>query len=106
VAVSANHHLVGRLGGVDAEAELGGDDHLVAHRFQRLAEEDFVLVGAVDLCRIKQRDAEIDGAVQRIDRRRLVVGGTIGMAHAHAAEAEGGNVERAEMSVFHGAFPF
>lgn len=43
-AVGAHHHLASGFADVDLEAELGGDDHLVAIGLQTLADKDFVVV--------------------------------------------------------------
>ncbi len=87
-AVRAHHHLACRFAGVDFETELGGDDHLVAIGLQAFADEDFIVVRPINLCRIEKGDAEFDGAVQRCNCAALIAGRAIGMGHAHAAEAE------------------
>ena len=56
---------------LEAEAELGGDHHLVAPALQRAAEQLLVRVRAVDLGRVEEGAAELDGAVQRGDRLAL-----------------------------------
>ena len=72
---------------VEAEAELGGEGHLVAAAGERAAEQLFVLEGAVDLGGVEKGAAEFDGAMQRGDRFALIRR-TVGLAHAHAAEAD------------------
>lgn len=89
-AVDAPDRLDARHAGLDAEAELGGDDHLVTHRAERLADELFVLEGTIDFGRVEEGDAEIDGALQRADRFRFVRS-AIGETHAHASKADGGD---------------
>src|SRR5690348_10626399 len=48
---------------LQAKAEFGGERHLVAATLQRTAEQFFIPVGAVDLCRVEKGAAELDGAV-------------------------------------------
>ena len=73
------------------EAELGGDDDLVAHRRQGLADDLFVDEGAVSFCGVEEGDAEVDGFVEEVDHLGFVFGSAVGEAHSHAAEAEGGD---------------
>src|SRR5690606_20561485 len=101
LAVDAGHRLCSLACGVDPEAELGGDHHLVAEGRQALADEDFVRKRPVDFRRIEEVDAEFDGAVEGADGRLLVLS-AIGMAHAHAAKSNRGNGEmRSELSRLH-----
>jgi len=72
----------------DAEAELGRNRHLVAPTLQRAAEQLLVDEGPIDLGRVEKGAAELDRPVQRRDRLRLI-GRPVGLAHAHAAEADG-----------------
>ena len=51
--------LLARLG-IDLEAELGGDHHLVAHRRQRLADQFLIGEGAIDLGGVEEGDAALD----------------------------------------------
>ena len=51
--------------GVEGEAELGGDDDLVAHGCQRLADQLLVGVGTVDLGGVEEGDAAVDGPPQQ-----------------------------------------
>jgi hypothetical protein len=81
------------LGGVAVEAELGGDDDLVADGREGFADEELVGEGAVDFGGVEEGDAAVDGLVEEVDHGGLVFGGSVGEAHAHAAEAEGGDVE-------------
>lgn len=89
-AVDAGDGGSARLTGIDLEAEFGGDHHTIAERLQRLSEKNLVGKRAVDLGSVEEGDAEIDGAMERPDRFRFVTG-AIGKAHAHAAEADGGD---------------
>ena len=80
------------LAAFEAEAELGREDHLVAPPLERSAEQLLVGEGAVGLGGVEEGDAELDGSVERRDGF-LVVGHAVGLAHSHAAEAEGGDLE-------------
>jgi hypothetical protein len=104
-AVDADHRRRTGFCGVELEAEFGGDDDTVAHGLQRLAEKFFIVEGAVGFGRVEQRDAEVDGAMQR-PRRFGIVLRAIGEAHAHAAEADGRNGEIfSEFAGFHRCAP-
>ena len=72
----------------------------VAPALDRLADEDLVGVRAVDVGGVEERDPEIERAVDRRDAFGLV-GRAVELGHAHAAEAEGGHGERAEMTRVH-----
>ena len=71
------------------EPELRGDDDLPAERLERLADQVFIRVRAVDLGRVEERDAPFDGLSDERDHLLPVRGRTVGKAHAHAAQAEG-----------------
>ncbi len=81
--------------GIEVEAELAGDDHLVAHRLQRFADQPLVGERAIDLGGVEEGDATLGRgadqlqALPRFDRRAEA------KAEAHAAEAEGGDLEAA-----------
>ena len=75
--------------GVDVEAELGGDHHLVAEGREGLADELLVGERAVDLGGVEEGDAALDGRPDQRDPVPLVRGRAVAEAQAHAAEAEG-----------------
>ena len=77
---------------VEAEAELGGEDDLVALALERAAEQLLVGEGPVRLGGVEEGDAELEGAMQSRDGF-LFVGNAVGLAHSHAAETEGGDLE-------------
>src|SRR5437660_11046189 len=79
--------------GITSDAELRGDHHLSAHRRQRLANELFVGVRTVDFGGIEECDAAFDGRADERNHRLLVRWDTVALAHPHAAESEGGDVE-------------
>ena len=61
------------------------------HRCQRLAQQQFVVPHAVEVAGVEQRDAGIQRGVNRGDAFGAVVR-TVHVGHAHAAEADGGNL--------------
>jgi len=56
----------------DAEAELGRDDRLRATARERATEQRLVGIGAVDLGRVEEVDAELERAMNRGDPFGLV----------------------------------
>jgi hypothetical protein len=92
-----------RLGG-HVEAELGGEDHLVAEVLDRLAEEDLVAAGtgAVQLGGVEEVDPEFVGAADGRDAL-VLVRGAVGHGHAHDAQAERRDAQtlRAQSAVLH-----
>src|SRR5271165_7600824 len=89
---------------VEREAELGGDDHLVADRGEALADEFLVVVGSVDLGGVEEGDAPVDGGPQQVLHLAAVARvGAEALAHAHAAEPDGGNLQAAgaKNALFH-----
>src|SRR5271155_2197333 len=79
--------------GINFEAELGGDYHPAAQGSERLAHQFLVSVGAIDLRGVEECDAQFDGLADQRDHILLVRGRTEAKAHAHAAEAEGGDFQ-------------
>jgi hypothetical protein len=88
-------------GAVDAEAvaalvadvaELRGEHDLVAPAADGVADEPLVGERAVHVGRVEEVDAEVERAVDRRDRLRIVAAG-VEVGHPHAAEAEGGDGE-------------
>jgi hypothetical protein len=91
----------------DVPAELGGDDDPVAHRFERLADEFLVDVGAIDLGGVEEGDAALDGTAQDTDHLVAVARvRAVALAHPHAAETESGHLQSlAERSGLHTSSP-
>jgi len=80
-----------RAVGIDAEAELGGDDDAVAGNFsEKLSDEFFIRPRAVDFGGIEEVTAEFQVTMKNADGFGFI-GGAVGPGHAHAAEAERGN---------------
>ena len=87
----------------DAQPAFRRQHELVAAAFERLADQRLVVPDAVDRRGIEKVIAEVERAVEQpgtigIARRRAVR-----MAQRHAAEADGLNVERAELTFAHAA---
>ena len=78
-------------------AELGGELDLVAPAGDRLADEQLVREGAVHVGGVEEGHAQVEGAVDGVDAA-LLVGGAVELRHPHAAEAEGGDGEGADLS--------
>jgi len=98
---------VDRAGGdavaVSDEAELGGDDDLVAAALQGPADHLLAVEGAVDLGGVEVGDAEVEGTVDRADGLGVVDSSLtgVGAGHGHGAEADTGDVEASERDVLH-----
>jgi len=89
---------------VDIEAELGGDHHLVAHRRQRLAHQFFIGERAIGFRRIEVGNAPLHRRADQRDHLLLVCRRAVARAHAHAAQAEGGDFKAlSESACLHGA---
>ncbi len=73
-------------------AELGGENDAVAAVADGAADELLVASGAVHVGGVEEVDAGVEGAVDDGDGFG-VVGGSVELRHAHAAEAERGDVE-------------
>jgi len=68
-------------------AELRREDHGFAPVGDGPADELLVGEGAVHVCGVEERHAELEGPVDRRDRLTLVTG-AVELRHAHAAEAD------------------
>jgi hypothetical protein len=75
--------------GVEGEAELGGDDDLIAYGLKGLTDEFLVDERPLHLGGVEQRDAALDGGAQQSDVRGPV--GAVALAHAHRSETDGGD---------------
>jgi hypothetical protein len=80
----------GRPAAVEGEPELGGDDDLLAHGSQGLADELLVGERAVHLGGVEEGDAEVDGGANERDALLLVDGWAVAVAESHAAQADRG----------------
>ncbi|MBK5115675.1 MAG: hypothetical protein JJE23_02035 [Thermoleophilia bacterium] len=91
---------------VEAHAELGRDHDLVATSGERFAEQLLVITPAVHLGGVEEAHTELDRAVERGDRLRLVPL-TVEAGHSHAAEADLRYLESvvAECSLVHRHLP-
>src|SRR5690606_35170847 len=79
-----------RVGGVEPDAELGGQEDPVALALQEPAEQFLVGMRAVDVGGVEQGHAPFQRALQG-GARLGGVAAAVGEAHAHAAQAEGGD---------------
>jgi len=77
--------------GVAHDAELRGDDRLVATPSQSRPEQALVRPRAVHVGGVEEVHALVEGVVDE-RRGRRVVGAAIELGHAHAAEANGGDL--------------
>jgi hypothetical protein len=73
---------------LDAEAELRGDDDLLAEGRERLTEQLLVRERAVGLGRVEERDAALDGSADNGNGILPVGGGAVGRAQAHRSITE------------------
>ena len=78
---------------VEGEAELGGDDDLVADRLEGLADELLVVERTVDLGGVEEGHSAVDRGAQERDHLLPWRSRPERLAHAHAAEAEGGDLQ-------------
>src|SRR5213078_351137 len=105
-----------RLGaavGVDArtryrrhDAALGRQHDVFPPVTEGLADERLVVPDAVNGGRIKERDADVEGAVDRANRL-LVVARPIRLGHAHAPQTDrrNGEAAAAKLTLFHEIAP-
>jgi hypothetical protein len=83
----------GRRSGRELEAELRGDDNLVAEGLERLADDLLVVERPVDLRGVEERDAAFDRCADQGDRTLPVRDRWEALAHSHTAEPERGDFE-------------
>ena len=86
------------------DAALGREDDLRAPPPDGLPHQLLVREWPVHVGGVEQRDAQVERAVDGGDRLRFVRR-PVELAHAHAPEAEGGDLERAELACFHAHAP-
>jgi hypothetical protein len=79
---------------VDDEPALRRQQRLLTPSFERAADELLVRERPVGVGRVDQRRTEVEGAADDLDRAVVVaLGGTVGPAHRHAAEAHRSRLE-------------
>jgi hypothetical protein len=88
-AVDAARGFIGR---VARDAEFGGDKHILAAAGDGLADEQLVGVGAVHVGGVKEVEALVQRMVDGGDGFGVVAVAGVELAHAHAAEADGGDL--------------
>ena len=96
-AVEAAQRVVVR---VAHDAALGGEHHLLAPPADGAPDELLVGIRPVHVRRVEERHAEVEGPVDGGDRLGLV-GGSVELAHAHAAEPDRGHLEAGEPACVH-----
>jgi hypothetical protein len=98
-----------RLASIDHDAELRGDDHVLAPTDGRPAEQLLVVAGTIEVRGIEQGDAEVDGFPDHLDRTVVVEFGLlVEPAHPHAAQADPADLDPgcAEFPHLHPTFSF
>ena len=85
----------GRAAAVEGEPELGGDDNLLAHRSQGLADQLLVGERAVHLRGVEEGDAKVDRGADEGDPVLVADGRAVGVAETHAAESDRGYFQSA-----------
>jgi len=80
-------------------AELRGQHDLVAPVADGATDQLLVRERAVHIRRVEKVAAEVEGAMNRSDRLRVIVR-AVELRHPHAAEADGGNRKRVAESSF------
>ena len=87
------------FGRIERQPEFRGEDDAIAVRAQGFAEEFLVVmrtVGrAIDLGGIEKGVAHLHGISDEFRHFTLVGGRTVGVAHAHAAQPDGGDAQAA-----------
>jgi hypothetical protein len=78
------------------DAELARQHDLVASVSDGAPDELLVMAVAIDVCRVDQRDPQIDRAVKRPDRGRIV-GAPVTVRQAHGAIALPADFKRAQL---------
>ena len=92
----------GSFADVRDHAELRCQHHLVAAVLDGLSDELLVDEGSVDLGRVEQRHAEIEGAVDGPDGLGVILPGAgEGGGHAHGAEPDAADVQGSQAYVLH-----
>jgi hypothetical protein len=85
------------------DAELRGQDHLVAAVLDRPADEFLVGVGTIDLGGVEVGDAEVQRPVDGANRLGVAAGSDVVVArHRHGAESNARDVKSADRDVLHG----
>src|SRR5207237_2814025 len=77
---------------VEPEAELGGDDHLIALALESASEKLLVVPDAVGLGGVEERHPQLDGALDGSERFRIVAG-AVRLAHPNETEAQLRDIE-------------
>jgi hypothetical protein len=89
-----------------AAPPLRSKPNFVANRLQALADQLLIDERPIDLGGVEEGHAQFDGPVEDPDRLSFIRGRSIGPAHAHAAEPDGGDLQSpgSEYARFHPCF--
>lgn len=74
--------------GIQLEAELGDDRHLLAKRRQRFADEGLVRVRAVGFGAVEERDPALHGSSNQPDDLVAILRRAVNAGHAHATQSQ------------------
>jgi hypothetical protein len=84
------------------DAELGRDHHLITDGSERVPDQLLVRLGPVGLGRVEEGDAALDRRPDQRDHLLPVGDWAVGVAHTHAAEPEGGDLQAlSEVALMH-----
>ncbi len=89
---------------LEAEAELGGDDHLIADRLEGFTHPLLVREGPVDLRSVEEGDAHFVGGADHRHGLGPLDAFAVAEVEAHAAVAERGDFQASQCSLVHGSF--
>ena len=80
----------GDIGPVPKNAPLGGQNNVCPQRVvaQHASHQFLIVAKAIDVSRVEESFATVDGVVKQITRSSIIAG-TIELGHAHAAQADG-----------------
>lgn len=88
-----------------AEAELGGNDRTMANGSEGLAHPFFTDMRAIDLGRVEKGHALVKGRADQGNHGLLVINAAVIAHHGQAAQADGGDFQRAQPAARHGHIP-
>jgi hypothetical protein len=98
----------GSAPGMGHEAELGGDQDVVASGRDRVADDFLAVERAVDLGGVDVGDAEVECAVDGVDGLGVVqaAAGGVGAGHGHGTQADPGDLLAPECGVVQRRAPY
>ena len=90
-----------RLFFLNAKAKLGGDFDLIADGGKGFPNPFLTGIGAVNFGGVEERHAAFKGPADQGDHVLFFIVTAVVSHHRQAAEADGGNLQRAELPMFH-----